>query len=164
MRKLARYLHQMRLIDATVILMVAIPTVTDWAPARQGLDRPAWDRVLTVSRARLTASARSRATAAAAARDLALIQVLGGAGLRSGVVGKNRVISRKRRRRGRLRTPVFARRGCESFRSGIVGWDTRAALRRPGSGDPLDFGEHLSGGQHRHADVLHLAAAHVIQA
>jgi site-specific recombinase XerD len=92
LRKLARYLHQLRLIDATVILMVEIPTVTDSAPARQGLDRPSWQRVLTVARARLTTSARSRARAAAAARDLAaaaardlaLIQVLVGAGLRSG--------------------------------------------------------------------------------
>jgi integrase/recombinase XerD len=84
LRKLARYLHQLRLIDATVILMVEIPTVTDGAPSRQGLDRPTWERVLTVARARLTTSARSRGTAAAAARDLALVQVLGGAGLRSG--------------------------------------------------------------------------------
>ena len=40
LRKLACYLHQLRLIDATVILMVEIPTVTDGAPTRQGLDRP----------------------------------------------------------------------------------------------------------------------------
>jgi integrase/recombinase XerD len=56
----------------------------DGAPSRQGLDRPTWEQVLTVARARLATSARSRGTAAAAARDLALVQVLGGAGLRSG--------------------------------------------------------------------------------
>jgi site-specific recombinase XerD len=84
LRKLARYLHQLRLIDATVILMVEIPTVNDTAPARQGLDRATWERVLALSRARLTKSARSRCSAAAATRDLALIHVLGGAGLRSG--------------------------------------------------------------------------------
>ena len=83
LRKLARYLHQLRLIDATVVLMVEIPTVNDTAPARQGLDRPSWERVLTVARARLTTSARMRCSAHTAARDLALIQVLGGAGLRS---------------------------------------------------------------------------------
>ena len=47
LRKLARYLHQLRLIDATVVLMVEIPTVNDTAPARRGLDRPSWERVLT---------------------------------------------------------------------------------------------------------------------
>jgi site-specific recombinase XerD len=83
LRKLARYLHQLRLIDATVVLMVEIPTVTDTAPARRGLDRPSWEGVLTVARARLTASARRRCSPHTAARDLALIQVLGGTGLRS---------------------------------------------------------------------------------
>jgi site-specific recombinase XerD len=83
LRKLARYLHQLRLIDATVILMVEIATVTDTAPARQGLDSATWERVLTVARARLTGSARQRCSPHTAARDLALIQVLGGAGLRS---------------------------------------------------------------------------------
>jgi site-specific recombinase XerD len=84
LRKLARYLHQLQLIDATVILMVEIPTISDSAPTRQGLDRAAWEAVLTVARSRLTASARARGSQAAAIRDLALLQVLGGAGLRSG--------------------------------------------------------------------------------
>ena len=83
LRKLARYLHQLRLIDAIVVLMVEIPTVTATAPARVGLDRPSWEHVLTVARTRLTASARARCSPHTAARDLALIQVLGGAGLRS---------------------------------------------------------------------------------
>ena len=83
LRKLARYLHQLGLIDATVVLMVEIPTVTDIAPARRGLDRASWERVLTVARARLAGSARARCSPHTAARDLALIQVLGGAGLRS---------------------------------------------------------------------------------
>jgi len=84
LRKLAKYLHQLGLIDATVILMVDIPTVTDTAPARQGLDKDAWERVLAHARARLAGSARSRCSPQTAARDLALIEVLGGAGLRSG--------------------------------------------------------------------------------
>ena len=83
MRKLARYLHQLQLVDATVILMVEIPTVSDQAPARQGLDRETWERVLTVGRARLAPGARQRCSRHTAARDLALIQTLGGAGLRS---------------------------------------------------------------------------------
>ena len=84
LRKLARYLHQLQLVDATVILMVEIPTVTDSAPTRQGLDRETWQGVLTVARARLIDTARARGSQPAAIRDLALIQVLGGAGLRSG--------------------------------------------------------------------------------
>jgi hypothetical protein len=59
LRKLARYLHQLGLIDATVILMVEIPTVTELAPARRGLDRGGWEAVLTVARARLASSARA---------------------------------------------------------------------------------------------------------
>ena len=83
LRKLARHLHQVGLIDATVILMVEIPTVHDTAPARQGLDRQAWEQVLTVARARLAGSPRARCSPIAAGRDLALIETLGGAGLRS---------------------------------------------------------------------------------
>jgi site-specific recombinase XerD len=83
LRKLARYLHQLQLVDATVILMVEIPTVNDQAPAQHGLDRETWERVLTVARARLARGARQRCSRHAAARDLALIQTLGGAGLRS---------------------------------------------------------------------------------
>ena len=83
LRKLARYLHQVGLIDATVILMVEIPTIHDTAPARQGLNRQAWEQVLTVARARLAGSPRARCSPIAAGRDLALIETLGGAGLRS---------------------------------------------------------------------------------
>jgi integrase/recombinase XerC len=83
LRRLARYLHQLGLLDATVILMVEIPTVTDIAPARQGLDRETWGRVLSEARARLAPNARARCSPHTAARDLALIQILGGAGLRS---------------------------------------------------------------------------------
>jgi site-specific recombinase XerD len=83
LRKLARYLHQLQLLDATVILMVEIPTVSDHALARQGLDRETWRRVLTLARARLTPAAHQRCSLQVAARDLALIQTLGGAGIRS---------------------------------------------------------------------------------
>ncbi len=83
LRKLARYLHQLGRLDATVILMIEIPTVTGHTTVREGLDRRTWERVLTVARARLASSSRGRASAPAAVRDLALIQTLGGAGLRS---------------------------------------------------------------------------------
>ena len=83
LRRLARYLHQLQLLDATVILMVEIPTVSDHAVAREGLDRETWRRVLTVARARLTPAVHQRCSRQVAARDLALIQTLGGAGLRS---------------------------------------------------------------------------------
>ena len=58
LRKLARYLHQLRLIDATVVLMVEIPTVNDTAPARVGLDCPSWERVLTAGRSRVSRASR----------------------------------------------------------------------------------------------------------
>lgn len=83
LRKLARYLHQLHLVDATVILMVEIPTVKDLAPPRVGLDRETWERVLTVARARLSPAPQKQCSREVAARDLALIQSLGGAGLRS---------------------------------------------------------------------------------
>ena len=83
LRKLARDLHQLQRLDATVIVMVEIPTVSDHALARQGLDRETWKRVLTVARARLTPASHQRCSRQVAARDLALIQTLGGAGLRS---------------------------------------------------------------------------------
>ena len=83
LRKLARYLHQLGRLDATVILMIEIPTVSGETQLREGLDRKTWERVLTVARARLTGSASGRGSRAAAIRDLAVIQALGGAGLRS---------------------------------------------------------------------------------
>ena len=83
LRKLARYLHQLGRLDATVILMIEIPTVRGETQLRAGLDRRMWERVLTVARARLTGSASGRGSPAAAIRDLAVIQALGGAGLRS---------------------------------------------------------------------------------
>jgi site-specific recombinase XerD len=83
LRKLARYLHQLGLLDATVILMIEIPTETASTPARQGLDQHSWERVLMIARARLAGSTRARCSPAAASRDLALVQALGGAGLRS---------------------------------------------------------------------------------
>lgn len=83
LRKLARYLHQLHLVDATVILMVEIPTVKDLAPPRVGLDRETWERVLAVARARLSPAAQKRSSRQVVTRDLALIQSLGGTGLRS---------------------------------------------------------------------------------
>jgi integrase len=50
---------------------------------RPDLDRERWKRVLAVARARLTPTAQERCSRQVAARDLALIQTLGCAGLRS---------------------------------------------------------------------------------
>jgi len=63
--------------------MIEIPTLTDATPGRQGLDRPTWERVLAIARARVLGSTRQRASTPAAIRDLAVIQTVGGAGLRS---------------------------------------------------------------------------------
>jgi hypothetical protein len=59
LRKLARYLHQLGLLDVTVILMIEIPTETASTLARQGLDQDSWERVLMIARARLAGSART---------------------------------------------------------------------------------------------------------
>jgi hypothetical protein len=37
------------------------PTLTDATPGRQGLDRPTWERVLAIARARVLGSTRQRA-------------------------------------------------------------------------------------------------------
>src|SRR5450755_4181757 len=57
------------------------PHLTDATPGRQGLDRPTWERVLAIPRARVLGSTRQRASTPAAIRDLAVIQTVGGAGL-----------------------------------------------------------------------------------
>ena len=75
LRELARYLHQLRLIDATVDADGRDPDRHGQRPRAQGLDRASWEGVLTVARARLAGSARARCSPTAAARDLALIQV-----------------------------------------------------------------------------------------
>jgi site-specific recombinase XerD len=80
--RLAKYLHARRLVDATELLLV--PTArTRGTTTREALDAATWARVLDAARARLTAGPRRRTTPIVAARDLALVLLLGGAGLRS---------------------------------------------------------------------------------
>jgi site-specific recombinase XerD len=80
--RLAKYLHARRLLDATERLLV--PTArARGATTREALDAATWARVVDVARARLQAGPRRRTSAIVAARDLALVLVLGGAGLRS---------------------------------------------------------------------------------
>jgi site-specific recombinase XerD len=83
LNRLARYLHTLGAIDATEILMVETAGPSDKAPARDALDAETYARVKTLARARLVRSARMRTAPATAARDHALILVLGDMGLRS---------------------------------------------------------------------------------
>ncbi len=112
LRKLAKYLHQLGLIDATVILMVDIPTVTDTAPARQGLDKDAWERVLAHARE---------------ARRLRPVAVLA-ADRRTG----SRADRGARRRRAALRGgPHAARRPVRPRVTGKVGETQKLLLTQP---------------------------------
>jgi hypothetical protein len=84
LNQLARYLHLMRVLDATEILVVPTARRT---PAevedRDALDEPTWMRVKAIARQRLTPPPRGRASQAAARRDLAMVLLLGDMGLRS---------------------------------------------------------------------------------
>jgi integrase len=83
LNRLARYLHTLGAIDATENLMVETAGARDGAPTRDALDAATYKRVKTLARAKLVRSARMRTERATAARDLALILVLGDMGLRS---------------------------------------------------------------------------------
>jgi site-specific recombinase XerD len=83
LNRLARYLHTLGAIDATEILMVETAGARDGTPTRDALDAATYERVKTLARARLVRSARMRSARATAARDHALILVLGDMGLRS---------------------------------------------------------------------------------
>lgn len=83
LNRLARYLHQMRQVDATEILMIAGTRVNDNARTRDALDEPTWRLVKSNARARLIGDASSRASKITAARDYAIVLLLGDAGLRS---------------------------------------------------------------------------------
>jgi site-specific recombinase XerD len=83
LNRLARYLHTLGTIDATEILMVETAGASDKTPARAALDAETYARVKTLARARLVRSASMRTAPATAARDHALILVLGDMGLRS---------------------------------------------------------------------------------
>jgi integrase len=83
LNRLARYLHALGAIDATEILMIEGTRDTGPAPTRDALDRTTWEHVKHVARARHEQGPRGRTSPAAAARDLALLLVLGEMGLRS---------------------------------------------------------------------------------
>jgi hypothetical protein len=63
--------------------MVETAGLKDSATARDALDADSWARVRALARARLVRSARTRTARPTAARDHALILVLGDMGLRS---------------------------------------------------------------------------------
>ena len=83
LNRLTRYLHSLGAIDATEILMIEGSRGAGPSPTRDALDQATWDRVKNVARARLVQGPRGRTSREAAARDLALILVLGEMGLRS---------------------------------------------------------------------------------
>jgi len=83
LNRLARYLHTLGAIDATEILMVGTAGLKDSASARDALDADTYARVSALARARLIRNARTRTARPTAARDHALILVLGDMGLRS---------------------------------------------------------------------------------
>lgn len=83
LNRLARYLHTLGAIDATEILMVETAGLKDSATARDALDADTYARVRALARARLIRSARTRTALPTAARDHALMLVLGDMGLRS---------------------------------------------------------------------------------
>lgn len=83
LNRLAKYLHTLGAIDATEILMVEATPLRDGTAHREALDELTWRRVKEIARARLVRSPRARGSRPAAARDYALILVLGQMGLRS---------------------------------------------------------------------------------
>ncbi|MCA1678165.1 MAG: tyrosine-type recombinase/integrase, partial [Actinobacteria bacterium] len=83
LNRLARYLHTLGALDATEILLVETAGLNGATRSRDALDAATYERVKTLARARLVRSARMRAARPTAARDLALILVLGDMGLRS---------------------------------------------------------------------------------
>jgi site-specific recombinase XerD len=83
LNRLARYLHTLGAIDATEILLVETAGLNDTRSSRDALDATTYERVKTLARARLVRSARMRSARPTAARDLALILVLGEMDLRS---------------------------------------------------------------------------------
>ena len=81
--RFVRYLHTLRVIDATEILMIEGPRMHRGASARPALDEASWRRVQAVARARLQPDARQRSTPTLAARDHAVLMLLGACGLRN---------------------------------------------------------------------------------
>lgn len=95
---LAKYLHAMRAIDATEILMLPGPRLERGEQIRDALPPETWDTVQRLSRA------RARDGDALAARDHAVITLLGACGLRNEEVRSLRLTDLQRRGSGRGRT------------------------------------------------------------
>jgi integrase/recombinase XerD len=81
--RLAKYLHTVGAIDATEILMIEGSRTGLKPQRREALDEATWRRVKDAARARLAQGPKGRSSRAAALRDLAIILMLGGMGLRS---------------------------------------------------------------------------------
>ena len=83
LNRLAKYFHQLGAIDATEILMIEGNRGASANRSRDALDAATWKRVKAQARARLAQGPDGRTSPEAAARDLALLLVLGEMGLRS---------------------------------------------------------------------------------
>jgi site-specific recombinase XerD len=83
LNRLAKYLHAIRRVDATEILLIAGTPMNDDARTREALDEPTWRLVKKIAAARLIGDTKTRASRVTAARDHAMILLLGQAGLRS---------------------------------------------------------------------------------
>lgn len=81
--RFAKYLHALRVLDATEILMIDGPKMRRTASTRDSLDQATWGRVQKIARARLAPDAKQRTTSTLAARDLAILMLLGACGLRN---------------------------------------------------------------------------------
>jgi site-specific recombinase XerC len=82
--RLAKYLHTLGAIDATELLMVEVGAEREAEVRRRdALDEVTWQRVKMVARQRFHQPPAGRSSREAAARDLAMLLLLGDMGLRS---------------------------------------------------------------------------------
>jgi integrase/recombinase XerC len=109
LNRLAKYLHALGAIDATGILMVEATPVRDDARRRDALDEATWRRVKELARGRIVSAPRRRGSPVAAARDLALVLVLGDVGLRSEEARRLQVADVKPKRSDGLRPSLRVR-------------------------------------------------------
>ena len=146
--RLARYLHTLGAIDATEILMIEGSRSDGRQRRCEALSRERWEQVKDAARARTTVDPRRRSSQAAAARDLALVLVLGEMGLRSEEARSARLEGIAPRRAGASRPWLYVqgkgdkRRGLpmpSSVAAAIAGWlELRARIEQLAD-DPLLF-------------------------
>lgn len=91
--RFAKYLHALRAIDATEILMIGGPKMHRVPSTRDSLDSETWQRVQQATRASAAGGS------ALAARDEAMIALLGACGLRNEEVRSQRTTHRFQRGR-----------------------------------------------------------------